>query len=687
MFPGSTRAAVFGMTMTVGDRVIKAQIKERDAARKMYEAAKAAGKSASLLEQQRPNVFQMNVANIMPGDRIKVELEYTELVPQEDGTYEFVYPAVVGPRYTETTAATAGKHDKFAKQPYLKSGNNVPYAWDMGLKIAAGVPIQQLKSPSHRIDSDVRGSDATVTIKDGEKAGDSDFVLRYQLRGEAISSGLLLYPGGEENFFLTMVQPPKTVDDTIVPPREYIFVVDVSGSMHGFPLDTAKSLMRDLFAGMQSQDRFNVMMFSGGSRVLNEHSVPATRANLDQALDVMGGTRGGGGTRILPALKRALDMPAAKGMSRTFVIITDGYVTVEAETFDLIRQRAGDANVFTFGIGTSVNRFLIDGMAYAGMGEPFVALNAPDARKQAAKFHKYISSPALTDIKVSFEGFDAYDVEPPAIPDLFAQRPIVVFGKYRGKATGKIILEGSNAEGRMEKVIDVSEAKEDKGNEALRYLWARSRIRRVADMHKLRPDDGRKKEVTALGLKYNLMTAFTSFIAVDEKVRNKNGDPTKVNQPLPLPKGVTDHAIAPPPMVAPSRPGSFGMGGRSSGKRRHRPRPAYKMELAADVDKSAEEKPRAVRASRLAHVAVSGKLTAAAVSKQLDMVRKLMVRCLASAGSWRFQLTIGADGKVSAVKVLSGDKGAASCLTSRVRRVRFPALGGTSQVTFTLAIQ
>ncbi len=699
VFPGSTRAAVFGMRMTIGKRVIEAEIQKRDAARKIYEAAKAAGKSASLLEQQRPNVFQMNVANIMPGDVIKVEMDYTELLEQKDGEYEFVYPAVVGPRYTEATAKTAGSHDKFTKTPYQRKGDAIPYAWDLNMKLAAGVPVGAVSSPSHKIDADIRGSHADINIADGEKAGDSDFVLRYVLRGEAIDTGLLLFADddGGEKFFLTMVQPPKALDDVKVPSREYIFIVDVSGSMHGFPLNTAKSLLSDLFEGLRGQDRFNVMMFSGGSRMLAEQSVPATRQNLNAALNVVGGVSGGGGTRILPALRKALAMPAPEEMSRTFVVITDGFVSVEAEAFDLIRKHAGDANMFTFGIGTSVNRFLIEGMARVGMGEPFVALNARDATEKADKFKRYIASPALTNIQVKFRGFDAYDVEPASVPDLFAERPVVVFGKYRGAPRGKIEVTGITGAGRFKKTIDVASAPEDPNNDALKYLWARNRITRLADMNKLRRHDSRIKEVTELGLKYNLMTAYTSFVAVDSAVRNEGGDGTTVKQPLPLPKGVDERAVGNRRMrrfkVATGRSSTRGMGGMGAMRTRsYKPRPARAPmpvtqpapEPSADApEESAEKSPRYTWHSK--GLTIRGALSRAQVRRMLPKLKSWLRRCIGSSKPMRLELRVKADGSIALLRIIGGRPAAAGkCLGGAQSQLRFPKSSGTTRVTFIL---
>ena len=545
VFPGSTRAAVHAMRMTIGERVIEAEIMERQKARETYEAAKKEGKTTSLLEQQRPNVFQMNVANILPGDEIKVELNYLELLQAEDNVYEFIYPTVVGPRYTTKTAAGAPDTDKWVQNPYLHEGEAPPYTFGLNVELTSGLPITRLASPSHEVEIKYSGQNAAqVKIKDEKTAGNKDFVLRYALAGDKIDSGLLLYPGKDENFFLLMMEPPAKVEPKEVLPREYVFIVDVSGSMYGFPLETSKALMQEVIQGLRPQDFLNVILFASGQSILAPGgSLPASAENKQKAFDFIKSQPGGGGTNIVPAMQQALGLPRTEGVSRIVAVATDGYVDVEPQVFQLIRDNLKSANLFAFGIGTSVNRHLIEGMARAGLGESFVVLNPGEAAKQAARFRNYIANPVLTDIKVAYEGFQAYDVEPEAVPDLFALRPLTILGKYRGSPAGAIVVKGKTAQGPFERRIKLEEAKSSPDNAALRFLWARQRIMGLVDFSNF--DRGNKdleKQVIALGLKYSLMSPFTSFVAVD-KVKRADGQLVTVKQPLPLPEGVSDLAI------------------------------------------------------------------------------------------------------------------------------------------------
>jgi len=545
VFPASTRAAVYGMKMTIGERTITAKIREREQARQEYNQAKQAGKSASLLEQHRPNVFQMNVANILPSDVIQVELKYTELLVPTDTVYEFIYPTVVGPRYVDRQDHEAGSSDTWTANPYLHQGEPPTYTFNIAVDISAGLPIQDMACDSHKTGINYKGpSFAAVTLDPSEKqGGNRDFILKYRLAGGKIETGLLVFEGKEENFFLLMMQPPKKVVKSQIPPREYIFIVDVSGSMHGFPLDISKKLLKDLIGNLRPTDTFNVLLFAGGSHLMSEHSLPAIPQNITNAINIIDRQSGGGGTRLLPALKRALCLPKTQGFSRSIVIATDGYVSVEEQAFDLIRNNLGRANMFTFGIGSSVNRHLIEGMARVGMGEPFVITKPEQASEKANRFRKLIESPVLTEIKVDFGRFEAFDVEPPSIPDVLADRPVIVFGKWRGRPRGIISIQGLTGENAFSKKVEVAGITPLQTNSALRYLWARHRIALLSDYNKLNKQDERVQEVTQLGLTYNLLTAYTSFVAVDTQIRLKDGQAVTVKQPLPLPQGVSDHAV------------------------------------------------------------------------------------------------------------------------------------------------
>ena len=545
IFPASTRAAVYGMVMHTGDREIIAEIREREQARREYEEARELGQTASLLEQERPNVFKMNVANILPGDSIAVRLSYTELLVPTEKQYEFVLPTVVGPRYSPEAVNEILAPGGAERIPHLHEGEDPNYTYAIEMILATGLPIQEYNCPTHEVIVEKDTSDELRLTLDpaGGFGGNRDFILRYQLAGQQVESGLLLYEGEEENFFLLMAQPPARPKLSQVPPREYIFVIDVSGSMHGFPLTVSKGLMKNLLDHLRPEDRFNIVLFAGAAAVLNPRSLPATQENLDQAWAFIDGQQGAGSTELLVGLNRAFGLPlAGEGYARIVAVITDGFIDFEADAFKLVRQRLGQASLFAFGIGSSVNRFAIEGLARAGQGEPFVVLEERQALDEATRFQAYISTPILTQVEAGFEGFDAYEVEPAFTPDMLADRPIVIFGKWRGAAAGTVLLGGRTGDQAYSAQFDVSASQAKPTNKALRYLWARHRIDQLSDDEQANYSDALRPQITQLGLDYNLLTKYTSFVAIDRRIRNEEGLET-VSVPLPLPEGVEDSAV------------------------------------------------------------------------------------------------------------------------------------------------
>ena len=550
VFPASTRAAVYAMEMQVGRRVITAEIREKAKARQEYDAAKANGQTASLLEQDRPNIFRMNVANIMPGDSIIVRMSYTELLVPEEGIYEFVYPTVVGPRYTGTASSelnSSSVNNAGAGIPYTHSGIKPLYDFQMKIGIHSPVPFEKIESTSHKILLSFEEKNrATVLLAPEEKdGGNRDFVLRYKLSGPAIKTGMMTYEGKDENFFLFMMQPPARVVPDSIPPREYIFVMDVSGSMSGYPIVTSKRLLSNLVSGLREDDLFNVVQFAGGSATFSSVSLKANQHNIDSALKFIALPQGGGGTELKAGMERAMHIPRSANYSRTIVIATDGLIAAEASVFRSIHQNLDSANVFAFGIGGGVNRYLIEGIAFAGRSEPTVVQYSSQADSAAAKFREYISAPVLTNIHVDFGTMDVYDVEPMHVPDLFAARPIIVTGKYRGKPQGNVTVTGMTGKKPYKEIIPLEKVKAEKKNKALKYLWARERVTLLNYENSFSSNDSSIiKAITEIGLKYSMLTNYTSFIAIYKKERNKEGiaDST-IMQPLPLPQNVSDMSI------------------------------------------------------------------------------------------------------------------------------------------------
>lgn len=544
IFPGSTRAAVNGMTMTIGERRIVAKIKEKEEAKQVFNEAKEAGKSASLLSQKRPNVFSMAVANIMPGEEVTVALVYTEILTAEEGVYEFVYPGVVGPRYAGDAAHAAGE-TQWIQNPYLAEGTHDPVVYDIAVDMTSPLPIRSLESPSHTLEAVWQdGQSVKLSLKDATDAGNRDFILHYRLQDDHILTGLTRFEADGENYFLLVSEPPQRVRPEQIPARDYFFIVDVSGSMVGFPLDTAKKLMVELLRNLNSTDRFNILFFAGGSAVLSPQPLAATPENIALAEAMMNNQSGGGGTELYPALRRAFAMESDENASRNIVLITDGYISAEDRVFQLVDERLHRNNLFAFGIGSSVNRFLIEGIARAGRAEAFVVTSQRDAGRQAKRFNDYISAPALTNIRLEAEGVELYDLEPAKVPDMLAQRPIMVIGKYRNASDdASLALKGVGGQGGQQWSFRLQEAQAS--DATLPQLWARKRLERLYVIPAASKDEQRDS-ILELGLQYSLLTSHTSFVAVDETVRNTTANATDVKQPLPLPKGVSNYAVGRP---------------------------------------------------------------------------------------------------------------------------------------------
>ena len=559
--------------------------------------------------------------------------------------------------------------------------------------------------------------------------GNRDFVLRYRLAGDKIESGVLLWEGEggggrKENFFALMMEPPQRPTAAQIPPREYIFLLDVSGSMHGFPLDTAKALMRNLLGRLRPTDTFNVALFSGAAHVMSPGgSIPARKEEIARAIAEIEKQQGGGGTELMGGLEMSYKIPRRnQGVSRTVVVVTDGYVGVEAQAFRFIRERLSEANLFAFGIGSGVNRGLIEGMARAGQGEPFVVLRPDKAAEEADKLRAMIEQPVLTHVNVAFAGLDAYEVAPQKLPDLMARRPLVLFGKYRGPAGGRIEITGSSGGGRLRQTVEVRPGSARAGNAALRWLWARRWVDTLEDERAMGAGKPAEDGITALGLDYKLLTAFTSFVAVDSQVVNAGGNGKSVRQPLPMPEGVSNLAVADEALSGLASPGAHGgmmflnapakgrekasdksaggfggmgtgagVGHGAAGSAAQAPRAERSIAMPApsapppqalarrrDDSRAADAKGKKdARPAQAAWVVTVGQTTALAGTGPLvEAVRAALASgraaCLAGGApgqGLRVRLTIDARGKVQRVELVAGDRGAEGCLRALFARL------------------
>lgn len=507
VFPMSSNSAIYGMEMELNNRLVKAEIRRKAEADSIFDQAEEDGLTATLLEQNRPNVFQLSLANIKAQDTIVVRMVYTELLVPKLGVYQFNLPNLVGPRFNlgeNEWIENLQSEEDLAEKPF-----------NVNLTIHAGKAFQA-ECISHQADFFYFNHSATTEIKTNPG---SDVRVNYTLHENEISTGLLMYEGEDENFFLSIIQPPQPDVEYQVPEREYVFIMDVSGSMYGPPLEISKEVMRNTLDKLNPFDKFNVVRFAGSAGSIFPNSVDATQENIDLAMEKITESVGGGGTYILNGLQHAAEMTGTEGFARTFVILTDGFVTAEKDVFDFIRSNLNEVNFFAFGIGAYPNSYLINGIAYVGEGETFIAMENEEADSLARIFEQYIERPALTNIEVDIQGIDAYDIEPLTVPDVFADRPVIVYGKYNGEAKGSITVSGTFANTTVSETLNFEDFNANSTeNSALPYLWARKKIRLMSDYGIASNENDTipiEEEITLLGLKYSLITPYTSFVAVD----------------------------------------------------------------------------------------------------------------------------------------------------------------------------
>ncbi|HJS23344.1 MAG TPA: VIT and VWA domain-containing protein [Pyrinomonadaceae bacterium] len=557
-FPLPQNAAVDDMTMIVGERTVRGKILPREEARAVYEAAKSSGKVAGLLDQERPNIFTQSVANILPGEQIKITISYVEKLSYVNGAYEFVFPMVVGPRYIPGTPASnhrrgggggyspdtdrvpdASRITPKPPPPGMRSGHDI----SLDVTLDAGLIIDNLTSKTHVVDiqrPDIRS--ARLHLKENSTIPNKDFILRYDVAGQAIQDAVLSHRSEKGGFFTMILQPPERVVASDVTPKELVFVLDTSGSMNGFPIEKAKETMKLALDSLYPSDTFNLITFAGDTVILFPEPVPATRENLSKAQAFLESRSGAGGTEMMTAIRAALKPSDDQSHVRIVCFMTDGYVGNDMEIISEV-QKHQNARVFAFGIGSSVNRFLLDKIASAGRGEvEYVALN-DDGSAAARRFHERVRNPLLTDISIDWNGLPVADVYPQRIPDLFSAKPVVVTGRFTAAGRATVRLKGKMAGQDFVREIPVELPETMASHDVLASLWARARVDNLMDQDYEGAQSGDmradlKDTITQLGIEYRLMTQFTSFVAVEERVVTDGGQPRRIDVPVEVPEGV-----------------------------------------------------------------------------------------------------------------------------------------------------
>lgn len=541
VFPLPCLSAVYDFVMDTGRGRIIGIVRPRAQAEEIYRAARDSGLTASLLTQVRSNVFNQKIANIEQGSSVKISVTYFERLPYKNGFYEYVFPMVVPPRYASPANAAGSSSASCASaETFTQPTSMQNTGQDVGITIQldAGLPIAQLLSDTHPIDVQEDGSNRrTIRLSRGAAIPDRDFVLRWSVAGDATQVGVFAYKQPEEDgFFSLMIQPPLHPADAMINPREITLIMDISGSMSGLPVETSRALVEKALDRMPSQDLFNIVYFSGGNNQLWERAQPATSDAISKARGFLQTLSGGGGTEMMAALQRALSAEHDPRYLQMYVFLTDGLVTEENAILEAIQQNRGNARFFAFGIGSSVNRRLIDGIGEFGSGFSQVVLTSnPQIQEAVDSFFTTIDSPVLVDMKVNWNGLPVKDVYPKKLNDLFAGQTVSVVGKYEKEVSGRIYLEGTLNGAPVRYEIPLALPAKQTECPAMGVLWARQRIHELT-ARMLNADADKRaelvKKVTELALKYHLETDYTSFVAVDESRVAGDGNPRHVLQPL-----------------------------------------------------------------------------------------------------------------------------------------------------------
>lgn len=525
-FPLHEDAAVDGAAMRIGDREIRAQIHTRERAREIYEEARENGQSSSLTEQERPNVFTQSVANIPPGESIEVILHMVQPLTYEDGLYHFEMPLVVGPRFVpdsveDAAAVTAPVVDG-------SSGHTV----DIRFEAELGMPLSEVWSRTHPelvYDLDRTGAS-------GELLGipaDRDFVLSLDPNNDEPAVAML----AQDGHFAMLFEPQPAPAPKAVVPRELIFVVDHSCSMSGAPLDTVKEVMGAALQGMSPRDSFQVIRFSEDASALSARPLQATPENVARGMAYISAMEGMGGTHMLAGVEASLDYPADPSRQRIVAFMTDGYIGNEREILAAIEDRLGGTRLFSFGIGSSVNRYLLDRMADVGRGSVTYVLDNDDRPTKVAEFYQRIARPVLTEIDIDWGDMAVSDVYPARLPDLYTGQSMLVTGRYTGEPD-EIMVSGRQGGGRYQEGVPLSVV----DGTGIASTWARAKVRGLEQQQLWGDIEEVEAEITALALEYQLMTRYTSFVAVEREITNPEGaPPLSLDQPLSLPEGVTFH--------------------------------------------------------------------------------------------------------------------------------------------------
>ena len=546
-FPLSERAAVDAMRIRTGGREIRGEIRRREEARRIYEEARQKGQLAALLDEERPNIFTQSIANLMPGEAVEIVLEYVDPLRYDAGTFEFSFPTVVGPRFIPS-GDRVPDGDRI-RPPVTPEGTRSGHDIGITVRIESPVPIRDVDSRLHETEVDRPSErEAVVRLRRKGEIPNRDFVLRYTVGTDELQSGYLVHRNGGDGYVTFVLLPPNRVTPEEAAPKELVFVIDRSGSQSGLPLTKAKETMLWILDQLNPNDTFQIVSFSSSAELLFERPQQVTPETKRQARTYVNGLRANGGTMMAEAVTRVVQSPADAHRLRIVTFMTDGYIGNDFEVLDLVQRLRGQSRWFPFGTGNSVNRFLLENMARLGGGEvDYVLLNEP-GETVARKFYKRIASPVLTDVNLEFRNLDVVDVLPKDVSDVWAERPLIIQARYRRPGRGSVILRGYRGGKPYREELRVTLPGDEPASAGIASMWARARVQELMqrDLKGLQSHtypEALKEEIVEVALAHRILSPFTSFIAVEDRVTNQGGELRTVPVPVEMPQGVSYEGV------------------------------------------------------------------------------------------------------------------------------------------------
>ena len=530
VFPLPEEAAVDHLRIRIGERIIEGIIKERAEAKKTYETAKAGGKRASLVEQERPNIFTTSVANIGPGEEITVEIEYQQTLAYDQGQFRLRFPMVVGPRYISGTPQPIQEKAKSygwgmdtdwvpdasrITPPVEYPGKGPINPVTLKVDLAPGFPLARLESAYHKIKvTPEHNGRYSVALEEGTVPANRDFELMWQPEaGKAPTATVFTEQKDGELFALFMVLPPElSVLEQHRVPRETVFVIDTSGSMHGASIEQAKAAVRLALSRLRPEDSFNIIQFNSVTHALFTHSVAVTRENFEKAVRYVDHLNAQGGTEMLPALQLALNGVDKAGRLRQIIFLTDGAVGNEDQLFATIRQRLGDSRLFTIGIGSAPNSHFMRKAAEFGRGSFTYIGSTTEVQEKMDVLFRKLEHPALTDAKLDLGSASEPDMLPSRIPDLYLGEPLLVALKASA-LPDQVVLEGRFGQTPWRQALSL---RDPENREGMAIYWARQKISSLIDKQQsATEDEAIRQAVIQVAIKHHLVSRYTSLVAVD----------------------------------------------------------------------------------------------------------------------------------------------------------------------------